>query len=103
MATPPKATLPTKKALTELVKAIKFSMRRFRPDELEDGRWLSVTVGADGKGRDSWSYQTGDNSFMGGAYGYPHWAVVSVSRRCNSGEVADEILTQLWDLVDQSV
>ena len=95
------AKLPTKKALTELIKAIKVSMRGFSPDELEDGRWLSVTIGADGKGPDSWDYQTGNNSFAGGAYGYPHWAVVSVSRRCNSGKVADEILTQLRDLIDQ--
>lgn len=96
-----RAKLPTKKALTELIKTIKVSMRGFSPDELEDGRWLSVTVGADGKGRESWGWQTGDNSFTGGAYGYPHWAVVSLSRRCKSGEVADEILTQLRDLIDQ--
>tara|TARA_S200002703_G_C3655142_1_gene201153 strand:- start:100 stop:381 length:282 start_codon:yes stop_codon:yes gene_type:complete len=24
----------------------------------------------------SWSYQTGDNSFVGGAYGHPDWIVV---------------------------
>lgn len=94
--------LPTKEALTELVKAIKVSMRGFGPAELEDGRWLSLTVGADGKGRESWGWQTGDNSFTGGAYGYPYWAVINLSRRCNSGEVANELLTQLRDLVDQS-
>jgi len=58
---------------------------------------FGVTLGEDGSL--SWSYQTGDNSYTGGAYGHPVWAVVSLHRRSNSRELAkeamDEALSQL--------
>jgi hypothetical protein len=47
----------------------------------------------------SWSYQTGDNSFSGGAYGHPHWAVVSLYRRSNSKQLAIDCADQICELV----
>ena len=67
------------------------------PDDNTPGIYL--TVGANENG--DWDYQTGDNSFTGGAYGYPHWAVVSVYRKSNSRELAREIQDQLADLMSQ--
>lgn len=58
---------------------------------------MSVTVGWSEDG--SWSYQTGDNSFTGGAYGHPHWAVLSLYRRSNSRELARDAINQLSDCV----
>lgn len=62
-------------------------------DDAEPG--MLLTVGDDGK---SWSYQTGDNSFYGRAYRYPHWAVVSLYRGSDAAEVAADIVSQLKDL-----
>ena len=54
---------------------------------------IQLTVGADEKG--DWSYQTGDNSYMGSAYHYPYWGVVGVYRNSNCRELAREIKDQI--------
>lgn len=81
-----------KNLLIELKKQIQDD---FRASEFEDDNLpgMQVTVGADENG--DWSYQTGDNSFTGGAYGYPFWGVVSLYRRSNSTELAREIVDQI--------
>ena len=62
--------------------------------------YLDVTIGADSEL--SWSYQTGDNSYTGGAYGYPHWAVIQVWPTCNCAELADDAMRQVLGLIAQS-
>jgi hypothetical protein len=58
---------------------------------------MDVTIGCDPEtGR--WSFQTGDNSYTGNAYGYPDWAVVVMTRRSNSADLAREVREQLLDL-----
>jgi hypothetical protein len=59
---------------------------------------ILLTVGADDSG--AWSYQTGDNSFTGGAYGFPFWGVAAVYRRSNSRDVARDIIGQIEDLMN---
>lgn len=61
---------------------------------------IDVTIGWEPEDG-SWNYQTGDNSFTGGAYGYPHWAVVYLGRRSNSTELARDVREQLMELVCQ--
>lgn len=68
------------------------------PDDNEPG--MQLTIGADA---DGWSYQTGDNSFTGGAYGYADWAVVYLSRDSDPGEVADDIIGQLREAFDVEI
>jgi hypothetical protein len=46
-----------------------------------------------------WGWQTGDNSYSGAAYRYPHWAVVYLYAESEPEEVAREIRSQLADLV----
>lgn len=72
----------------------------YRADDDIDIPSMCVTIGADGRGQ--WSYQTGDNSYTGSAYHYPHWAVVTLTRRSNCTELAADVLDQLADLVAQS-
>jgi len=60
---------------------------------------ICVTIGANEKGE--WDYQTGDNSYTGGAYGFPHWAVITLERRSNSTELARDVINQLADLMAQ--
>lgn len=45
-----------------------------------------------------WSYQTGDNSYMGSCYFYPHWGVATLTRDCDPAEIAQEICNQWGDL-----
>lgn len=58
---------------------------------------MDVTIGwSDETG--GWSYQTGDNSYTGGAYGFPHWSVVCLTRRTNALTMARDIRGDLADL-----
>ena len=60
---------------------------------------IAVTIGAeitpDGI---AWNYQTGDNSYTGGAYGFPDWGIVDLHRRDNSRKLAEEIVEQFLEL-----
>ena len=58
---------------------------------------MLVTIGADDSG--DWSWQTGDNSYSGGAYGYPHWALVTLTRRANCTELARDAVAQIAELM----
>jgi hypothetical protein len=93
--------LPRKGELVRLIKSLKRDIgddyRSSEFDSEDSIPSMCVTIGADGEGHDSWSYQTGDNSYSGGAYHYPHWAVVTIHRRSRSSEVADDILSQLHE------
>lgn len=101
-----KAKYPTKKEMFELIRDLKptigddYVSMNWDPSDEGGPPLMTVTVGLDPKDG-SWGYQTGDNSYTGGAYGYHYWAVVDIHRRSNSNEVAQEILDQwgemLWD------
>lgn len=96
MKTKNKFRLPSVAALSALVRAIKPQIAddyRASDDSEDNTPAIELTVGANKEG--SWNYQTGDNSFTGGAYSFPVWAVVTVTRRCDSREVAREIRDQL--------
>jgi len=89
--------LPTIKVLAELVSGIKSTIaddyRAF--DDILGEPSIQLTVGIDDTG--GWGYQTGDNSYSGAAYHYPHWAVTAVYRNSNCREVAKEIQEELAD------
>ena len=88
-----------KNDLYKLCRAVKSDIsddyRAFEDDNIPG---IQLTVGCDDTMSD-WSYQTGDNSYTGGAYSYPHWAVVGVYRNSNCRELAADILDQLQDLI----
>lgn len=70
------------------------------PEDNTPGICLTVGFTPETPDRDySWHYQTGDNSFTGGAYGHPHWAVVSIYRDSIPSEVAEEIASQIGELI----
>lgn len=72
------------------------------PDDNIPG--MQVTIGFTPSSEDnsfSWHYQTGDNSYQGGAYGHSHWAVVSLYRRSNSKSLALDCADQIADSVSQ--
>ena len=85
---------PTIKDLAALVRAVKECIADDdRADEFAERPSIQLTVGANDTG--GWSYQTGDNSYTGGAYFYPYWGVVAVERRSNSIELARDIKAQI--------
>lgn len=74
------------------------------PDDNTPG--MQVTIGftpSDDDRAASWHYQTGDNSYSGGAYGHPHWGVISLRRRSNCRELAKDCADQIAELVSQTV
>ena len=90
--------LPTIKVLAELVSGIKSTIADdYRAFEDSDEPSIQLTVGIDNAG--DWDYQTGDNSYSGAAYHYPHWAVTAVYRNSNCREVAKEIREELANLL----
>ena len=89
--------LPTIKELSSLIKSIKPEICDSYKDEDDELPRIDLTCAINNKGE--WGYQTGDNSYSGGAYFYPHWAIVSIYRRSNSRELAKEIREQWLKLL----
>jgi hypothetical protein len=95
--------LPTKKSIRELISRIKRIMLE-NPDmywDVETEQYeCQLTVGVDGQSQE-FGYQTGDNSFSGACYSYPHWAIVTITNYSNVKELTDEIINQFHDLISQ--
>jgi hypothetical protein len=64
----------------------------YRASEEDEQPGMQLTIGADA---DDWSYQTGDNSYSGGAYRYAHWGVGAIYRDSDPAEVAESIVLNL--------
>lgn len=77
----------------------------YRASEDDDIPGMCVTIGATPQddGTLSWSYQTGDNSYTGGAYGHPYWGVIYLYRRSNSRALAHDAVEEIADGIAQSV
>lgn len=89
------AKLPPLKSLMNIIKAIKGEiLDEYQAFEGDETPGIQLTVGWSSENGE-WSYQTGDNSYTGGAYHYPIWGVVGVYRRSNSRELAKDIQSQL--------
>jgi hypothetical protein len=65
---------------------------------------IEVTIGCtfDFNGASiSWNYQTGDNSYTGGAYGHPEWFTCSVMKRTNCKELANDIINEIHGRIEE--
>ena len=69
-----------------------------RIDEEDEQPSMEVTIACNEDG-DAWNYQTGDNSYTGGAYGLPHWAVLYLDRDSDPKAVAEDAIDQLAELI----
>ena len=66
------------------------------PEEIEPGMPVTIACNEiDG----NWTYQTGDNSFMGGCYHYQHWAVIYLYRNSNCLELARDAKEELLEYI----
>jgi hypothetical protein len=84
--------LPFKSTILNLVKSYK--------NDVCDEEVIELTIGVNGENRE-YGAQSGDNSFSGAAYHYPHWAVVTIDRHSNCRDIVDDILSQWNDLIIQ--
>lgn len=87
---------PTIKDLTALIVSVKSDISdEYRAFDFDETPGIQLTVAMNDNGE--WTYQTGDNSYMGGAYNMPYWSVNGVYRNTNPREMAREIQAELLD------
>ena len=70
------------------------NINRFNDDDIG----IELTVATNDIG-DTWSFQTGDNSFTGGCYSLPHWAVTWINDDSNIHDIYKDIIDQLEELL----
>lgn len=94
----PRKKTPTVAEIASLLVALKREIAddyRCTDDPEDNKPGMLVTIGCNNAGK--WGYQTGDNSFTGGAYGFPHWALVYLYHDSNCRELAREAIGELKD------
>lgn len=88
----------------ELIELVKACIADIHADarapgcEDDDEPSMQLTVATDDE-LSGWNYQTGDNSFTGGAYGLPHWAVIYLTPDSDPSEIVSEIFGQWAELI----
>lgn len=91
----PRPKLPPVGELIRLVRAVRKDIDPdYRAFHGDDCPGIQLTVGCNTR-TGEWSYQTGDNSYTGGAYHYPHWGVVGVYRLGSARDIARDIRSQI--------
>lgn len=88
--------------VTKLLKALKQDIGdEYRACEDDESPGMCVTIGVkvSEDGELSWNYQTGDNSYTGGAYGCPYWGVIYLYRRSRSAELAGQAMEEIADAI----
>lgn len=99
-----KAKLPTIKEVSALLRSLKADIGdeyRASDDPEDNTPGMCVTIGVDPE-TGAWSYQTGDNSYIGGAYGYHYWGIGYLYRRSNSRDVARSMIDDAADQIFSS-
>ncbi len=84
-----------KRNMNDLVQYTKNTILGTRKDFDGELPFNDLTVGMNLEGEYGW--QSGDNSYTGGAYHYPVWAVVTIHRREKSAQIVRDIIQQLGD------
>jgi hypothetical protein len=107
---PKKQTEPTKRqinALTKEIRALLIRLKRgiaddYRATEEDTIPSMLVTFGIEWNREEgfSWSYQTGDNSFSGGAYGFKQWGLAYLYRKSNCSEIAKDAVNEALEQMD---
>ena len=72
---------------------------RYTDDSEDNTPGMLVIFGLDKNGE--WSYQTGDNGYIGGAYGFPYWGLAYLNRRSNCKELAQGAFAEAYDQMSE--
>ena len=96
----PPVKLPSIKDVAALVRHVKAQIPLADPDYIadeEDKPGIDLTIGVNTL-TGEWSWQSGDNSYTGGAYGYRDWGVTRVYRATNSRDCARDLINLVAEL-----
>lgn len=81
--------------LVRLLKNLKKEIGdEYRASEEDTLPSMEITI-ASNEDLSDWTYQTGDNSYTGSCYHYPHWGVGVLYRRSDTEALANELLDNL--------
>jgi len=81
--------------LTELIQAVQADIcDEYRAYEYDDAPGIQLTIATDDDGN-GFAFQTGDNSYSGACYHYPHWASCGVYLDTDPEECARDLLEEL--------
>ena len=75
-----------------------FYCRNFYTFDRSEPPYVDVTIGCTfdfAEGCITWNFQTGDNSFTGGAYGHPEWFNTSLLSRSNCKDLAKDLTEEI--------
>jgi hypothetical protein len=86
--------LPTIKDVSAIIRDIKPYIEDDYIDYDDTLPSIDITIGCD-PATGEWSWQSGDNSYTGGAYFFPIWGVGRVYRRTNSRKLAHDLIEQI--------
>ena len=82
--------------VTRLVKAVKSDIQEdYRAYEDDEYPGILLTIASNNLNGDDWGFQTGDNSYSGGAYHYHFWGVAGVYQDSNCRDVAKDLVSQV--------
>ena len=68
----------------------------YRASEDDETPSMQITI-ATNDAIDAWTYQTGDNSYTGGCYHFPHWGVGAIYRDSNPADVAKGLIADMLE------
>jgi len=80
----------------DIKKLVELNLADWKRDAREYG-YIDLTIAVNDEG-DRWNYQTGDNSYTGGAYGLPHWAVVTIDIDTDRDDLVRDIFEQFSEI-----
>lgn len=66
----------------------------------DDTPTMQLTIACDDS-LESWTYQTGDNSFMGSCYHYPCWGTGYLTRDMNKQDIKETVKEMINEMLDQ--
>jgi hypothetical protein len=81
-----------------LILDLRKDIEPYMVEEEGDEPSIQLTVGWSHK-TGNWGWQSGDNSFTGGAYGFPHWGIVYITSTGDEAELALDLKDQIEELM----
>lgn len=91
-----------KALINSLIEMSRLENNFYSNDEHEDSEMDTLTIGTNFEineftNKCEWGFQTGDNSYSGGAYAYRHWAVIEYDLNSDPDELTDNLIDQLYE------
>jgi len=90
---------PTVERIARRLKEVKpYIHEECRAFEGDDKPGMVVTIGTNDD-ESEWAYQSGDNSYFGACYHFPHWSVIYLFRDSNCRGLARDAMGELKELI----